>query len=238
MKKFLVVLMVVLSVGSAFAFGDIVNSGPRADSTNLNTNLNTNANTNLNANANTNLNTNLNTQGQMQGQGQLQGQGQGQGQNQTAVGKVKTTVSNNTSISNPREAIFVPAVSIPTAPILSGEVTRYNLLPKFANQALTPYNGEPVISILYYSYGNIFSRITVEELPQFLLDAGVEFSDKINIRYDVICKKASHGLAVGLGGSAANTALDGNNSGGGVIGASGAFAVASPYCAVWLYSVK
>jgi hypothetical protein len=45
-------------------------------------------------------------------------------------------------------------------------------------------------------------------------------------------------LALGTGGSVAGTGTDGNVTGGGVIGASGAFSVADPYCFVEFYEVK
>jgi hypothetical protein len=228
MRKIFLAVFLVLAMMStqAFALGDLITTN------NIPTAISAPVTTNVNTNTNANLNTNLNTQGQLQGQGQIQGQGQ----RQTAVGKVNTKVSNNTSINNPREAIFAPA--IPNAQLIIGEVGKYTLLPKFANSALVPYKGEAVVSILYASYGNIFSRITVDELTAFLLDKGAQFDGRKDVRYDVICKKASHGLALGTGGSVANTGADGNTSGGGVLGASGAWSVADPYCFVEFYEVK
>lgn len=228
MKKILLAVLLVLAMSTqAFSgglLGDIntTNNIPTAIAAPVTTNINTPVATAIS--------------GSIQGQFQ----NQGQGQKQTAVGKVdtKVKVSNNTSISNPREAIFAPAINIPNAQLIVGEVGKYTLLPKFANSALTPYSGELVVSVLFASYGNIFSRITVDELTAFLLDKAAQFEGRKDVRYEVICKKASHGLALGTGGSVANTGVDGNTSGGGVLGASGAFAVADPYCFVEFYEVK
>ena len=254
-KSLLVVFLVLMMVGSVWATpvctGNSCNTdsgtttvnayggnGGQGGSATIESGAIKNTNTSTNINANTNLNTNTNTNVNAQGQAQKQSQGQLQGQSQTAVGKVTTKVSNNTSIDTPRDAIYVPAINLPIAPILSGKVFRYTLLPAFANKGLTPYNGERVKSILFDSYGNIFSRITVEELPQFLMKKAAEYSQRANVRTDVICKDAGHGLGIGVGGGSSITAADGNSSNGGVLGASGSFAVTNPYCAVWIYQIE
>jgi hypothetical protein len=187
-----------------------------------------------NKNTNTNLNTNLNSNKNIQGQKQNQSQGQSLFNSNAA----KADASAQQSIEYPREAIGVPAINMPTTSVLSGEIYRYKLLPKFANLALTQYNNELVVKTIYYSYGNIFSRITPEELPDFLMEKAADYKTKINIRYDVICKKSSHNLAVGTGGSGSTTTTDGNISTGGVLGAAGGWTVVDSYCAIWLYEIQ
>jgi hypothetical protein len=152
--------------------------------------------------------------------------------NEQTIAPVQETITNN-----PREAIAAPTIITPNASILSGKIFKYDLLPKFSNKALAKYNGEPVKSILFESYGNIFSRITVEELPTFLIEKAEPYKDRKDVRTDVICKDAGHGMGLGFGGGSAITAADGNTSSGTTVGISGAFSVVNPYCVVWIYEI-
>jgi hypothetical protein len=139
-------------------------------------------------------------------------------------------------VTAPRDAIDVPIINIPTAPILNGKVfSADDMLPNFLG--LKKYNGEPVEAILDYQYKILFP-ITIEKLPALLLKEAESFSDTAHTRFHTLCFDKSGGWALGLGGGSAITASDGNSSNGMTVGGSVSSAVVKPRCAVYIYLVK
>jgi hypothetical protein len=138
----------------------------------------------------------------------------------------------------PRDVVNVPAISIPTAPILNGKVfSADDMLPNFAN--IKKYNGEPVEAILDYQDASyIVFSLGIKKLPALLLKEAENFSDTVHTRYHVICFDASGGYTLGLGGGSAITASDGNTSNGATIGGSYSKSAVKPECALYIYLVK
>jgi hypothetical protein len=246
MKKVLlsVVLLLVFSL-PAFATsltGDVNTNTNTNTLVGTNTNVNTNANTNLNTNAN--LNTNLNTQGQMQGQGQVQTQGQEQKQSQTAVGKVKTTVSNNTTIENPRELMQTPIVPTVSVPMIQGKIFDYtSTIPNFDGiQKLG--NTEVIKSVIAHKYiFNVscflaYSQIYLEDVESVVLSLYTNSTNKTKFRYKVIGKDASDSSGAMLGGASGIVGNDGLTSGTGAGGLGIARSGANPSFIVYEYQVK
>ena len=146
------------------------------------------------------------------------------------------TIAPTQAILAPRDVVNVPAINIPTAPILNGKVfSADDMLPNFLG--LKKYNGEPVEAILDYQYKILFP-ITIEKLPALLLKEAESFSDTAHTRFHTLCFDKSGGWALGLGGGSAITASDGNSSNGMTVGGSVSSAVVKPRCAVYIYLVK
>lgn len=223
MKRFLFgVLMVLFLASNVMALGDIEYNEYGGDATAIAAPV---ANAVAGANATALAN---------QQQGQLQGQIQGQGQ--VAVGLVNTGVDTkvDTNITVEKPLMNAPSVALTENNFITGEVGRYNLLPTFAN--LKQLKEQKVKGILYYSYGNVFSRITPEEIPAIILEQAEINKDKV-AAYDVICKKASYTFNLGTGGAGAGSNASGYSASGlGIVG--GGWAVADAYCAIWVYEVE
>jgi len=159
-------------------------------------------------------------------------QGQLQGQGQVAVGSVNTGIG----ITMERPFLAAPGIGIPETNFITGEIQRYNLVPIL--DGLDKYANEKVVDILYYNDGNVFSRVTPEEIPAILIEQAQAWKSETNKRYDVICRKASHTLNLGTGGASSLSGSGGTNSSTALGIVSGGWSVANAYCTVWVYKVK
>lgn len=143
---------------------------------------------------------------------------------------------NDLTIIQEKELLAAPGIGVPETNFIVGETSRYNLLPKFAN--ITAYNNEQVSEILYYNDGSVFGRVTPREVPAIILKESEPYKGNANIRYDVICRKASHTLNIGTGGATSASGNGGINSGS-ILGiAGGGWSIADAYCTIWIYKVQ
>lgn len=174
-------------------------------------------------------------QGQIQGQiqGQLQKQSQNQGQSQYSSNAIRNTVGNTVktsvnsgqivapsqTINEERELLAPPQITpIYLTPIQGGKIVDFTQhLPKFANKALKPLQStDVVVDILGVHFGNVFSRITFEEVEQILLKVAKNYDgSKGDVRFVVRYQDSTITGGTGGGGAvsaASNSGYTGNTA--------------------------
>lgn len=136
-------------------------------------------------------------QGQIQGQLQRQDQKQNQGQSQYS--SVRNTVKNSVNsgqivapsqtINEEKELLTPPQISpVYLYPLQGGKIVDYTqYLPKFAHAVLKPLQEtDIVVEVLDVYFGNVFNRITFEEVEQVLLEKAKNYDgSKGDIRFKV-----------------------------------------------------
>ena len=180
---------------------------------------------------------------------QNQNQNQDQGQTQSNSNHVSNRVSNNNgqtispslSVINPQNLLPAPEVSV-LIPLQGGKVGDWTAtMPMFDNSALVKFNPNKdiVVKILDVYFGNPFSRITYEEVEQYLLNKASAYDGtKDKIRYTV--KYQDSVITSGLGGGGAISAT-GNDGG---VGSSGSIvpgiskSTANPIFIITFYEIK
>jgi len=163
--------------------------------------------------------------------GQAQGQMQGQSQysnstiRNTVGSTVKTSVNSGQivaptqTINEERELLAPPQITpIYLTPIQGGKIVDFTQhLPKFANKALKPLQStDVVIDVLGVHFGNVFSRITFEEVEQMLLKVAKDYDgSKGDVRFVVRYQDSAITGGAGGGGAvsaASNSGYTGNTS--------------------------
>jgi len=152
-------------------------------------------------------------QGQTQGQLQRQDQKQNQGQSQysSVRSTVKTSVNSgqivapSQIINEEKELLTPPQISpVYLYPLQGGKIVDYTqYLPKFAHTALKPLQEtDIVVEVLDVYFGNIFNRITFEEVEQVLLEKAKNYDgSKGDIRFKVRFQESVINGGTGGGGA-------------------------------------
>lgn len=166
-----------------------------------------------------------------QAQGQMQGQSQGQSQyssntiRSTVNSTVKTSVNSGQivaptqTINEERELLAPPQITpIYLTPIQGGKIVDFTQhLPKFANKALKPLQStDVVVDVLGVHFGNVFNRITFEEVEQMLLKVAKDYDgSKGDVRFVVRYQDSAITGGAGGGGAvsaASNSGYTGNTA--------------------------
>jgi len=196
-----------------------------------------NTNNNDIRNTNTNFNTNLNNTTSKADSKSIS--------NSSSKSNSKSNANNsfeaNINYNNDRDVLNTPQVVPFEVPILQGgkigDMT--DVMPNFANPVLirlTRY--DYIVSVLDVYYGNIFSRITYDELEQYLLKKAANYDAKKKIRYSVKYKDSvSSG---GVGGGVAGSLVSGNGLDGGTLSVLPGIhrSTADPIFIITFYEVK
>ena len=182
--------------------------------TNNNMNYNSNKNTNTNTNANLNYNNNTNTNSSTQANSQTTTVGAQTNSQNTSVGGQSVTINEAKNLTASPE--INPYYLAPLQGGKVGDCTKS--MPRFANPALVKLNPETdiIVKVLDVYFGSVFSRITYEEVEQYLLEKASKY-DGTNgtIRYSVKWQDSVITAGMGGGGAVAHTSdtgLTGNSA--------------------------
>jgi hypothetical protein len=178
------------------------------------------------------------------GNGNIAGSNSGniQGGNKDVKGSFNTTVkdngnnsgndSGNTAASNTVVPQILPGLN-------NGSIGEYTAqLYHFSNPALTPLSRtDQITKILHVYSGHWYSKITLEDLEEFLLSNAEQFNNTTNVRFTVYFKGRITGGGANLGGGGAMSSVTGSTSGGGQAGAGYFSSTFDPIFIVTFYEV-